>query len=112
MYLYRRSTPGDREKLVEERVERRFPPHSPPHTALLERTYMITAACYEHRALMHTEARRFEFADKLKRSCSASGSRVEAWVVLPNHYHLLVETPDLSAFGRTIRHVHGCTSHQ
>jgi len=73
---------------------------------------MITAACYEHRPLIRTEARRLQFIEDIKRPCDAVGTKIEAWIVLPNHYHLLIETPDLSEFGKMIRQIHGRNSHQ
>jgi putative transposase len=72
---------------------------------------MITAACYEHRPLMSSENRRLQFIEEVKRMAGDHGSKIEAWVVLPNHYHLLIETPDLLRFGKILQQIHGRASH-
>jgi putative transposase len=110
MYQYLRSSPVQRRELLKERVDRGFPLHSPPHGAPLERTYMITVACYEHRPLMQDERRRLQIVEEFARSIDGQGTKIEAWVVLPNHYHLLLDTPDLREFGKVVRLVHGRTS--
>jgi putative transposase len=35
---------------------------------------------------------------------------IRAWVVLPNHYHLLAHVPDFDVLGSIFRRVHGPTS--
>jgi putative transposase len=73
---------------------------------------MITAACYEHRPIMQTDERRHHFLAELTDACDATHTGLEAWVVLPNHYHLLIDSPDLRLFSRLIQQVHGRTSRQ
>ena len=36
----------------------------------------------------------FAWVDLLERACSRFGWRVHAWVLMGNHFHLLVETPE------------------
>jgi putative transposase len=110
MYRFRRSTTDERRDLVFERLEREFPPHSPPHIDRPERSFIVTAACYEHKALMLEEARRLQLLDELRQSIEASNAKIEAWVILPSHYHLLVDTANLSELGKAIGQVHGRTS--
>jgi len=112
MYRYRRSTPAERRELIRARVERGFPVHSPPHISGPDRCFMITSACFEHRPIMNTDERRHLFLEELARACNATETGLEAWVVLPNHYHVLIDTPDLRMFGRLIQQVHGRTSRQ
>jgi REP-associated tyrosine transposase len=38
-------------------------------------------------------------------------SQTFAWCVLPNHYHALVETPDVKASLRELGLLHGRTAH-
>jgi hypothetical protein len=53
MYDYRKMTPKQRSEAVEYRRRRHQPLHSPPHWDLdISDTYLITAACYEHSAIV------------------------------------------------------------
>jgi putative transposase len=36
----------------------------------------------------------FDFLDRLGKICGSHGWRVHAWVIMRNHFHLLVETPE------------------
>jgi putative transposase len=110
MYRFRRSTSAERLDLVFERLERKFPPHSPPHVDGPERSLLITAACYEHQRLMLEDSRRLELLNELRQAIKERNTSIEAWVVLPNHYHLLVDAPSLSELGKALGLVHGRTS--
>ncbi len=112
MYEYRKLTPEQRENLVKERLARGFPPHSPPHPVREEIFYLLTAACYEHVRLMESANRRRQVLDMLFEQFINSGMELRAWVVLPNHYHLLACVTDFNALGNMFRLVHGPTSRQ
>jgi putative transposase len=111
VYEYRRLTPRERERLVEERISRGFPPHQPPHPARDEQLYLLTAACYEHCHYLHTPQRRQELLDMLFDLSIRQGIEIRGWVILTNHYHLLVHVSDFGLLGRVLRRVHGVTSH-
>jgi len=77
------------------------------------RHYHVTAACYEHRPLIgETIERMSQFAADWLTVLDAHSTEINAWAVLPNHYHALVLTdcvlPLLQALGK----FHGRTSHQ
>ena len=112
MYLYRCLRPEERQELVEERLRRGFPPHRPPHPEREAVYYLLTAACYEHRHLLTTVDRRKQLLDKLFEQCVQHGIELRAWVVLPNHYHVLALVPDFGALPEVFRRVHGATSRQ
>jgi putative transposase len=111
MYEYRKLTPEQRKKLVEERLAQGYPPHQPPHLALDQSLYLLTAACYEHRHHMHTPERRQTVLDMLFEWFIQYGMEIHAWVVLSNHYHLLVHVTQFKALGKIFQRVHGRTSH-
>ena len=72
----------------------------------------MTAACFEHRPWIGLHPRRLDsFANALVDTAAAAGDVVHAWCVLPNHYHVLVDTTDLAAAFRRIALLHGRTSH-
>lgn len=112
MYEYRRLTPEERAALLEERRERGYPPHSPPHPVRDQPFYLITGACYEHARHMRTQSRRQQLLDALFQILVTNGIEIRAWAVLPSHYHLLLQLPGLDGLGSLLRLVHGPTSHQ
>jgi putative transposase len=110
MYEYRKLNPEERQQLVAARRARGFPPHSPPHPAQDATYYLLTAACYEHRPHMSTAARRQQVLDLLFEHSILRGIELRAWVVLPNHYHLLAYVPNFEVLSDFFRRVHGSTT--
>jgi putative transposase len=111
MYEYRKLTPQQRQQLVEERLARGYPPHQPPHPIREERYYLLSAACFEHRGHLHTPERRQTVLDMHFEQFIEHGMVVQAWVVLTNHYHLLVHVTEFEILGKIFGQVHGRTSH-
>lgn len=112
MYDYRTMTPQEREEVVAERKRRGWPWHAPPHFGGETNTYMISAACYEHSPVVASPTRLTEFSEALVLGLKADlGVDVQAWVVLPNHYHLLVQI-DLDVFRPWIARIHNGKSTQ
>ena len=56
--------------------------------------YHIMARGNRREAIFRDEADRRFFLQTLGEACSRTGWRVHAWVLLGNHYHLFVETPE------------------
>jgi putative transposase len=105
VYDYRKMTPDQRAEVVAERMARGYPSHAPPRS-VGENTYMLSAACFEHRAVMLTGDRLGEFADALLAGVAEKvGGTVHAWVVLPNHYHL-VASVDMQAYRSWVGRLH------
>jgi hypothetical protein len=52
MYEYRQLTPAQRAEVVQQRLAKGYPPHSPPHPIQDQSYYLLTAACYEHKCHM------------------------------------------------------------
>jgi putative transposase len=111
MYRYRKMTAEERAAIVAHRRSLGRSWHAPPHLQGLG-CYMVTAACYQHQAILTTEARRTEWEETLLQSIDADGlGQLFGWVVLPNHYHLLVQG-DLNEIGHTIGRLHNGKSTQ
>jgi putative transposase len=112
MYDYRRMTPAQRREAVEYRRLRERPWHSPPHwefQGLLQ--FMISSAVYEHKHIIGVASKRMtEFEDALLETCNQFSSNVYAWCVLPNHYHVLLQTERLKTLRAAIGKLHGRTS--
>ncbi|MCP4755797.1 MAG: hypothetical protein GY866_33450 [Proteobacteria bacterium] len=72
---------------------------------------MITAACYEHAPIIgsHPERMReceYGILDVCRQRCS----NVFAWCILPNHYHVLVQTEKIGELRRRLGQFHGRSS--
>ena len=112
MYDYRKMTPEQKAAVLAERRARGFPLHAPPHFEEGVNTYLLTATCYEHKSILNTPNRLEEFSsallDGVQKDASAT---LHAWVVLPNHYHLLADV-DLAIFRKWIGRLHNGKSTQ
>jgi len=113
MYAWRKLTPAQREEALRERKQAKRPWHHPPHlTGDGLEPYLFTAACYEHHPVIgHSPQRLAQFSAELVGVFDLLGLAIRAWVVLPNHYHVLAATSSprkvLSQLGR----LHGRSSH-
>ncbi len=112
-YLWRRLAPKQREELLAWRKERGYPWHSPPHRPNFGHLrFLISAACFEHRHLIGQTPERMEiFSRDLLALLACQASQTFAWCVLPNHYHVLVEAPDIKALLHELGQFHGRTSY-
>jgi putative transposase len=122
MYEWREMTPAQREEALALRKARRYPWHGPPH---LEpdrpesdcTVFHIWAACYEHKPLIgRTPQRLADFESTLLETARSLTREVSAWSVLPNHYHLLLQTcegkEELRRLTVGLGQMHGRLSHQ
>jgi putative transposase len=83
-----------------------LPLHSPPHFEDGYKSYLITAAIYEHKNIMSDEKRRKELQeDLIEKISEMENSDVYAWVIMQNHYHILVKA-DLFMLQKTISRIH------
>jgi len=110
VYDYRRMTAEERERIVRERRERGFPLHAPPHLQGVAGEYLITAACYEHCHVFESPDELSWLTEVFLSTMKEVGFSCMAWVFLPNHYHLLLETQDLSPVGEVLRKLHSRTA--
>jgi len=109
-YEYRQSSLEKQRALVQERIARGFPPHHPPHLDQGSRYYLLTAAIYEHAALIGGEVRRDSFQHDLLAAFNQPEIEVATWVILPNHYHILAWLPSLKIAAPIFNQLHGRTS--
>ena len=111
-YLYRKLTPEDRDRVLRERQARGFPLHAPPHPMRTAGHYLITAANFEHKHIMLSSERRTDFESRLLQSLQGIDSTVFGWVVLPNHYHVLLGVNELDGVSSVIQGLHGKTARE
>ncbi|WPF88906.1 hypothetical protein WEU38_01140 [Cyanobacterium aponinum AL20118] len=95
MYEYHKLTPQQRLELAQERLKRGFPSHSPPHPIQIEGFYLLTIACYQHQKILNNSSRRQQLLNLLFEKCIHEVIDIMGWVILVNHYHLLVYLSNL-----------------
>jgi len=112
MYRWRRMTPEERAEALADRKAHDLPIHSPPHFRSDSTSYyLITAACYEHKHVIGTSPERMRaFERDLVELLSNGCSQVFAWTVLPNHYHALVDAPQILEVLGALGKLHGRNS--
>lgn len=110
MYDYRKLTDEQKQELIASRKARGFPIHSPPHFQVDQAIYLLTAACYEHRNHMTAPERRAELLDRLFDETINAGLSIHAWVILPNHYHILAYAEDFHKLSNVFGRAHGSTA--
>ena len=103
-------TTQERAEIVRIRRSRGFPLHAPPHLIREGGTYLITAATYRHQPHLHSPERRSAFEARLCQGMINAEISLHAWVVLPNHYHVLVELLQLDQLSQVLKTLHSGTS--
>ena len=104
-------TAEQREAALLSRQESHRPWHGPPHYEADSGLYLITAACYEHQPVIgKSPARMVEFEAELLKTTRAHAQTVFAWIVLPNHYHMLVRSLPVKKLLSALGRLHGGTS--
>ena len=111
-YEYRAMTPEERRAVVAMRRLRGWPLHAPPHPMRGAGQYLITAANYEHRTIMAAPERRTNFEATLLDKLTEIHAEVFGWVVLANHYHILIGVSSLDAVSAALKKLHGTTSRE
>ena len=112
MYDYRSLNSNKQKELLAERKRKKHPWHSPPHLAAGVEFRIVTGVCFEHQKLLNSPERLAWFADQLLDTISNLTNRCDAWCVLPNHYHVLVEIADIRCFAKGLGQLHGRTAYE
>jgi len=83
-------------------------PHAPPHRLSESGVYFITARARDQRLLFNTPGRRDWFEQLIFDAFAEAGWKLEAWAVLSNHYHVVVQSPQAGAetLRKVIRKIH------
>ena len=111
-YEYHKLPPQERDVILKQRCQRGYPLHAPPHPFRESGCYLITAANYKHIPVMHSTERLTEFETLLLDAMrKIDQANIIGWVVLPNHYHLIIQLETLDQISRPLKNLHGTTSH-
>lgn len=112
MYRWRKMTAAQRSEALQDRLRHGRPRHSVPHiTSDCSTYFMVTAACFEHKPVIGLSPQRMcDFESELVETLSDNCRQVFAWTVLPNHYHVLVDTVEISGLLNQLGQLHGRNS--
>lgn len=86
--------------------------HCPAHLFRAGATYFLTGKTLGGVAYLRDPARRAQLIGSLRFGAETRGWQLLAWVALPNHYHCLMQAPDLGAasLSALLKAVHRFTS--
>jgi putative transposase len=110
MYVYRELRPEQKAEVLRYRALRGHPLHSPPHVQDCSGWFLITAATFEHRPHFERPEERKQLLNRLFHELAAAGVQFGGWVVLPNHYHLLLHCDPLARVAEPLRRSHARTA--
>ena len=80
--------------------------HHPPHYYAPDCCYFLTATTVSRQPVLQIGANRTLLRDAIKDALVCSGVTLYAWVVLTDHYHLLLRTGESTSVGRFIKGLH------
>jgi putative transposase len=85
--------------------------HNPPHLFRPNSKYFITGAIYQKRTLLQSDEAKRKLIRSLKQGFNSNGWKIEDWVALNNHYHLMADSPDnLKSLPGIMRDIHKFTA--
>lgn len=85
--------------------------HNPPHYFLPNAMYMVTGAIFQKKNLLQDDAVKQFILQTLFERANLLGWKLQAWVVLHNHYHFIAQSPeDPSTLTKLIRQFHSITA--
>jgi len=79
----------------------------PPHVYKDNACYFLTASVAGHQRLLDTEVKRTLLRDILKQAIQDYSIRLVAWVILADHYHLLLTTGVAAPLWKFVKRLHG-----
>jgi putative transposase len=111
MYRWRKMTPEQRLEAAAHRKLQHHPKHSPRHHQDGKGLYLVTSTCYEHQPWIGASDKRMDwFTTELLEVLANHTKRVDAWVVLPNHYHAVLLVESCPGLLRNLARLHGRSS--
>lgn len=101
-----------REEVLARRKLWHRPWHGPPHFSGQQTDqYLITVTCYEHAPILGSSDERMDdFVLLVHQAFEDAEATIHAWVLLPNHYHVLATVADLTLLLGRLGRLHGRTS--
>jgi putative transposase len=82
------------------------PLHTPAHLFLNDYYYFITAGCYHKKAYVNCDAKKDFLYKTICEELNTYCAELHGWVVLDNHYHILIKLEDVFLLPRLIQVIH------
>ncbi len=86
--------------------------HNPPHIYIDNTVYFITAHTYGEKNFLNTDEKKGILLNKINESIKYYQFKLYGWVIIDNHYHLLIRTTCGNNLGKFINMVHGSSSYE
>jgi putative transposase len=86
--------------------------HHPPHFLLDDSWYFITAATYQKGPFLQLYGHKSIVQESLERLSASFSIKLAAWVIMDNHYHLLLHAQTPEALKGFIQRLHGRTAYE
>lgn len=81
--------------------------HNPPHLFLPNTKYFITGSTYKHIRYLRDVESKHALLSSIKKGFEDEGWILEDWVILDNHYHIMVNAPaNPLSLGKIIKEIH------
>jgi putative transposase len=89
-------------------------PHTPAHLFRNDSIYMVTAVIYQRQNLIEKSNRKEQWQKAFFKACEIYQWHIIAWVVLNNHYHIMIRSPEQNATNlpKLIASLHKFTARQ
>ncbi len=85
--------------------------HNPPHLFRSNAKYFITGATYKKKYHLEEESAKQRLIESIDKGFADYNWKLEDWVILHNHYHLIVEAPESAeTLSRIIKDIHKFTA--
>ncbi|MCJ7458917.1 MAG: transposase [candidate division Zixibacteria bacterium] len=85
--------------------------HNPPHLFRPSSKYFITGSTYLKKHFLTPESSKRRLLDSIVKGCEKYNWVLEDWVILNNHYHLMLNAPDKAdTLGAMFKEVHKFTA--
>ena len=85
--------------------------HTPAHLLLDDMPYFITGAIYQKRHLLIEAALKWDLLNLIKKNFQQVDWQLKEYVILDNHYHLLVISNKGKDLPKIIKKTHGASAH-
>jgi len=87
-----------------------FRKYHPPHIYLDDREYYLTASTFNRELFFSSGEQKRLLRDILKEKIQAFSIKLYAWVILDNHYHLLIRVAEKETLYKFVQSLHGVSS--
>ncbi|MGQ9701400.1 MAG: REP-associated tyrosine transposase [bacterium] len=86
--------------------------HNPPHIYLDNHIFIVTSCTYNKMPYFNTDERKILLYTEILNAFEKISSKLFAWVILDNHYHILFEINRGRELGGLIKLINGKSSHE